>query len=351
MLIANNFGNVFVTGNNATTFAAEITAAVSGQTTAPSMSLTTVAGLLTINGSTANANSGSITLNGFAGVALNATLGSATTGAINITGALSGAGDISTGNGTVTINQTGNSTYAGAMSGTQPITKTGSGTLTLSAASNYTNTTTISNGTLLIDGSLTSNVTVHSGATLGGSGVVQHVLINNGGILSPGNGPGLLNSTDITFTSGGIYRVDLNGTNLGTGYDQTNVTGSVNLGGATLSLTPGFMPAEGDVFVIINNDATDAITGTFNGYSEGSIINVSGIPYRITYVGGTGNDVVLVVDAAVPSVIISTPLTPTNASPILVTVTFSEPVNNFVVSDIAIAGTALRNCLRLYHHR
>ena len=62
---------------------------------------------------------------------------------------------------------------------------------------------------------------------------------------------------------------------LPTQHDQLNVTGTVTLGGATL--TPpaafgGFTPTAGQTFVIINNDSTDAVSGTFNGLPEGATI-------------------------------------------------------------------------------
>ncbi|WP_338286659.1 autotransporter-associated beta strand repeat-containing protein [Luteolibacter sp. LG18] len=53
---------------------------------------------------------------------------------------------------------------------TAALTKTGSGTLTLSGANTYTGATTVSTGTLNLSGSLTSPVTVASGAVLAGSG-------------------------------------------------------------------------------------------------------------------------------------------------------------------------------------
>jgi len=55
----------------------------------------------------------------------------------------------------------------------------------------------------------------------------------------------------------------------------------------------GFPSAVGNVFTIINNDSTEAVNNTFLGLPEGATLQVSGIPFRISYTGGTGNDVVL----------------------------------------------------------
>ena len=73
-----------------------------------------------------------------------------------------------------------------------------------------------------------------------------------------------------------------------------NVTGSVNLNNSVLAPVPwnGFQPAVGDTFVIIRNDASDPINGTFLNLPEGSIFADSlSIPFQITYLGGDGNDI------------------------------------------------------------
>src|SRR5207247_10558837 len=133
---------------------------------------------------------------------------------------------------------------------------TRTGGWTLSGANIYTGPTTVSTGTLLVNGSVTSNVTVASGATLGGSGTVNSantVTVNSGGHLAPGTSPGILNSGNLTLASGSNFDAELNGTTVGTQYDQQNVTGTVALGGATLNLTLGFTPAAGNTLTSINN--------------------------------------------------------------------------------------------------
>ena len=114
------------------------------------------------------------------------------------------------------------------------LTKIGTGTLTLSGANTYTGATIVEDGRLIVNGSITSAVTVNGGS-LGGSGTVRTVTINSGGTLSPGNSPGILNvAGDLTLTMGATYLVDLNGKAVGTQYDQTNVIGAVSLGDSTL---------------------------------------------------------------------------------------------------------------------
>ena len=66
------------------------------------------------------------------------------------------------------------------------------------------------------------------------------------------------------------------------------------LNGATLSasLINSFAPTVGS-FTIINNDGVDAVSGTFAGLAEGATFAIGSQNYRISYVGGTGNDVTL----------------------------------------------------------
>src|SRR5205823_1685841 len=73
------------------------------------------------------------------------------------------------GTSTLTVGDADDRTIAGVISGSGAFTKQGSGTLTLSGSNTYTDDTTVSAGTLLVNGSITSNTTVSSGATLGGS--------------------------------------------------------------------------------------------------------------------------------------------------------------------------------------
>ena len=111
------------------------------------------------------------------------------------------------------------------------------------------------------------------------------------------------NNNTLAFASGADLNIALNGTTVDTQYNQLNVAGKVNLTGVDLVLNGTYTPTSGQSFLIVQNDGTDAIIGTFNGLAEGAMIANflgSGRSVTISYTGGTGNDVVLtLVGAAV----------------------------------------------------
>ncbi|WP_158235688.1 S-layer family protein [Limnohabitans sp. G3-2] len=105
-------------------------------------------------------------------------------------------------------------TLSGVISGTGSLSKSASGTLTLTAANTYTGTTTVSGGRLNINGNQSSAsgaVTVQSGGTLGGTGTVGGATtVQSGGTLSPGMSPGTFTfSGNLTLQSGSTTRFEL----------------------------------------------------------------------------------------------------------------------------------------------
>jgi hypothetical protein len=76
---------------------------------------------------------------------------------------------------------------------------------------------------------------------------------------------------------------------------EVHVHGTVAIDGAGLELSilngPGL--AAGQHYVIIDNDGTDAVAGTFAGLAEGASFGLGDVAVSISYHGGDGNDVVL----------------------------------------------------------
>ena len=164
-------------------------------------------------------------------------------------GGLQGSRDLAVGNNnSLSIGaNNASTTYSGAMSGSGGLTKVGTGTMNLTGANAYIGGTTVSAGTLLVNGSLSNSaVTVGNGGTLGGSGALGAlVTVQSGGVLSPGNSPGALAAAalDLQFGSTTLMQVIGSGSAAGfagTDYDQIRITTSGGLTyGGSLNLNFG----------------------------------------------------------------------------------------------------------------
>jgi len=210
--------------------------------------------------------------------------------------------------GTVTESGAGTTTQFDVPFSNEGTVNVNSGTLRFT--STYTQT---AGATHLLGGSLSSVSTVGiQGGLLDGNGSITGN-VSNSGQVNPGTSPGLIDITgNYMQSAAGVLHVDLNGLAPGAQFDQLNLVGTVALAG-TLNVVVGYSPTAGDSFVLINNDGIDLVSGTFNGLPEGATFPSDGVRFRISYAGGTGNDVVLTVDAVFTPTPTATPtLTPTN---------------------------------------
>lgn len=166
-------------------------------------------------------------------------------------GSLSGAGDVNLGVQTLTEGNLGlNDTISGVVSGSGGgLLKIGSGTLTLTGANDYTGTTTVSDGVLLINGNqsaATGATTVNSLATLGGNGTIGgSVTVADNGHLAPGadlSSVGVLTMGSLTLASNAQldFQFGQAYTPGGALNDLLNVNGDLNLDGKlNIAQTPG----------------------------------------------------------------------------------------------------------------
>ena len=164
--------------------------------------------------------------------------GSGVTGII--LGGLSGTYNIANGGNALAVGNNNSSTaYSGILSGTGSLAKLGTGTFTLSGANSYTGATTVSNGLLLVNGSLAGGATVAANGLLGGVGVISGATtVASGGTLTPGNASlGTLTvGNSLTLNAGAkvLLGVSKNGGTLTNGL--LTVTGTLAYGG-TLTVT------------------------------------------------------------------------------------------------------------------
>ncbi|MEX0676404.1 MAG: autotransporter-associated beta strand repeat-containing protein [Pirellulales bacterium] len=170
-------------------------------------------------------------------------------------------------NARLTFNQSFDGTYAGNISGNGRLIKTGTGTVTLSGTNTYTNTTSIDQGRLDVNGSITSNTTVTAGGTLGGTGTITGNVTNQGTVAA-GNSIGTLSvNGNFTQAAAGSMQVEINdgGSTPGVNNDLVDVSGTATLNGGmlTVSAAPGTYIA-GTQFTFLE---ANSVVGTFDGIS------------------------------------------------------------------------------------
>jgi len=199
----------------------------------------------------------------------------------------------------------GNFVLGGVISGSGRVEKKDNGLTVLTGNNTYTGQTVVNAGTMIVNGSQPQSDLLQFGGVFGGGGTIGSLGVQSiGGTPSkldpgnPNNGTAILNVGHMSVINdeiSTIFKFDLNGTTPGSGYDQLNVTGAVDLGNSTstLGLGLGFAPPPGTSFVLIRNDGTDRVDDNFAGLPEGATIDVNDLTFVISYKGGDGNDVVL----------------------------------------------------------
>ncbi|MEX2169584.1 MAG: autotransporter-associated beta strand repeat-containing protein [Pirellulales bacterium] len=189
---------------------------------------------------------------------------------LGVVGSIEGAGRFSLGASLVTVGNlntsttvSGNITDSGGHSAGigGKLTKVGTGTLTLSGANTYTGLTTVDEGTLAIHGTIAAGALVKEGGILRGIGSMGNVIVEQGGIFSPGESPGTITVGGLNLMSGSTLEYELGATR-----DRIVLTnnGNVTLAGLLdLSILDGFDPAPGQIFELFEG-AIGSITGTFS---------------------------------------------------------------------------------------
>jgi len=188
---------------------------------------------------------------------------------------------------------------AAAISGAQPLEKTGQGTLTLSGTNTHTGVTAVSAGTLNITGALSnSNTTVANGGTLTGTGSVRNVTVASGGTVGPSGTGTLTVLGNLTLNNGATYADSITPSTAG----LTNVSGAASLNGAAAISAGAGTYTAGQRYTLVT--ASGGLSGTFASLSTP---NLPG--YVKGRLGYDANNAYLYLD---PNAI--TPLLPSGAS-------------------------------------
>ena len=120
---------------------------------------------------------------------------------------------------------------------------------------------------------------------------------SNRALLAPGtDGIGHLTiQSTLTFGANAKYNWNLNAETLEA--DEVAVAGvTIDAGALFFAFGRGNTAMQsGTVFTVIDNTAITPIAGTFGNLPDGSTITIGSNTYRVSYQGGTGNDLTLTV--------------------------------------------------------
>lgn len=235
-------------------------------------------------------NSGTITGTAGYGIRCFGTFDDAVTNSGVITSGLGIGVDLAAGNDTLTLTGGSIKGLLDGGAGTDALViNTGGQRFDLTGVAQNFETLTVTSGTLASNNfaiSAATSTNVAAGAALIGGGTLTSGTVTINGSLEGGwtiNGNVSLSTTSAYSSSP---------------FSGLTVNGTVTLDG-TLSLGSDSRLAVGQTITLVNNDGVDAVTGTFKQLAEGTEFISGNGKFTISYVGGTGNDVVLTVKAVI----------------------------------------------------
>lgn len=205
--------------------------------------------------------------------------------------------------GTFSFHRSDNVTFSKSISGPGSLAKLGTGTLTLSADNSYSGNTTITEGTLLVNGNYTGNGNFQVGgmaatkAVLGGTGtIIGNLQVLGLGEISPGTSIGTLTvQGDVSFDTGGTLRIELDSEGAGSA-DLLLVSDLFDISNATVEFSaPASLDDPAYVFVTY---------GTLKGQRFQTVRNLPN-GYRIDYNYSGLNQIAVVVPEPTPTPLVS----------------------------------------------
>jgi hypothetical protein len=152
----------------------------------------------------------------------------------------------------------------------------------------------------VVDGTVSSTTSME-GDDISGDGVLEYG-VGEFTTLKPGDalttGRLRLGHAGTTAPSSSaslsVFAPLIRGPIAGTNYDQISVRGLLELNDAVLQpALNGYVPSIGQSFVVIENDGSERVAGSFQSLPEDSLLLIDNFVFGITYEGGDGNDVAL----------------------------------------------------------
>jgi len=222
-------------------------------------------------------------------------------------GSLEGDGDVTVGGQTLAVGRNNLSRrFDGVISGPGSLMKIGNGRFTLTNANTYTGGTTVQHGTVILHSKIAESITGPGKVTVNGGKLKGNGVIAGDVLVGSGSGPGAVIEAQpahggvyltlqkrVIMNSDATYRIDLD--------SDDGSYGSVIAKGVTINnasfaiLDSGNSSLAGVELVVINNNGTAPISGTFSNLPDGGTIVVGPNIFQANYEGGDGNDLTLTV--------------------------------------------------------
>ena len=173
--------------------------------------------------------------------------------------------------------------------------KSGPGTVTLSAANEYTGTTFVREGVLELPGSLAGTVWIEGGMLVGSGSIAGYTYVD-GGAISANAGASLTLGDNLAFGPGG--RLAVSGTGAAPGTISLDTAGALLYidEAATIDFLVKDSGGIGSLVgehVIIEMPEEGRVIGEFAGFTDGKAVDRFGNRYTISYTAGDGNDIAL----------------------------------------------------------